>query len=181
MRELIIEAVRVSLTNYNRVLVLKEKDADRYLAIWIGQAEADAIAMKQKGIAVLRPMTHDLLHNVIGDLGARVLRVVVTEMKEGTYFARVFLDAAGKELEVDARPSDAIALAARAEAPIFCEDAVLDAEGVVLDEEGAISEPQGEPGRPPRVREEELEGMSAFRDFIDSLDLDDFGQGSSES
>jgi len=172
MKEVTIEAIRVSLMNYNRVVVLKEKDADRYLTIYIGAAEADAIAIRLQQVSVARPMTHDLLTNVMGELGARVTRVVVTEVKNDTYFARLYVDLDDRQLEIDSRPSDAIALAVRAEAPIFVEEDVIDQAGVLLDDEGAIAS-EDEPLRQP-VKPEELEKMSAFRDFIESLDMDDF-------
>ena len=136
MKEVSIEAIRVSLMNYNRVVVLKEKDADRYLTIYIGAAEADAIAIRLQDVSVARPMTHDLLTNVMSELGARVTRVVVSEVKNDTYFARLFLTINDQELEIDSRPSDAIALAVRAEVPIFVADAVIDQAGVVLDGPG---------------------------------------------
>ena len=174
MREMTIEAIRVSLMNYHRVVVLKEKDSNRFLPIWIGAPEADAIAVRQQGVSVPRPMTHDLLSSVISQLGSKILRIVVTEITNETFFARILLEVNGEEVEVDSRPSDAIALAVRAEVPIFCEDVVLDQAGVLLDEVGAVAE-TGDRDTPPKVRAEELEGMSAFRDFIDGLDLDDFG------
>ena len=172
MKEVSIEAIRVSLMNYNRVVVLKEKDADRYLTIYIGAAEADAIAIRLQDVSVARPMTHDLLTNVMSELGARVTRVVVSEVKNDTYFARLFLSINDREVEIDSRPSDAIALAVRAEVPIFVADAVIDQAGVVLDDQGAVSA-DDESRREP-VKPEELEKMSAFRDFIESLDMDDF-------
>ena len=172
MKEVTIEALRVSLMNYNRVVVLKEKDADRYLTIYIGAAEADAIALRLQEVNVARPMTHDLLTNVMSELGARVVRVVVTEVKNDTYYARLYLDVNDQELEIDSRPSDAIALAVRAEAPIFVEDAVIDAAGVLLDDQGLVT--GEEEDKPEPVKPEELEKMSAFRDFIESLDMDDF-------
>ena len=176
MQEMTIEAIRVSLMNYNRVVILKEKDSNRFLPIWIGSAEADAIAIKQQGVNVARPMTHDLLTNVIGELGSSVQRIVVSEINNDTFFARIHLTLDGEDLEIDSRPSDAIALAVRSDAPIFCEDEVLERAGVLLDEGGSIVDAGGEPAARPPVREEELEGMSAFRDFIDGLDLDDFGE-----
>ena len=126
MKEVSIEAIRVSLMNYNRVVVLKEKDADRYLTIYIGAAEADAIAIRLQDVSVARPMTHDLLTNVMSELGARVTRVVVSEVKNDTYFARLFLTINDQELEIDSRPSDAIALALRAGAPLFVRQSVAD-------------------------------------------------------
>lgn len=177
MQEMIIEAIRVSLMNYNRVVILKEKDSNRFLPIWIGAAEADAITLKQQGVKVSRPMTHDLLANVIGELGSSVQRIVVSAISDDTFIARIYLTRNGEDLQIDSRTSDAIALAVRTDAPIFCEDEVLDQAGVVLDEDGSIVDAGGEPpARRPPVREEELEGMSAFRDFIDGLDLDDFGE-----
>ena len=177
MQEMIIEAIRVSLMNYNRVVILKEKDSNRFLPIWIGAAEADAITLKQQGVKVSRPMTHDLLANVIGELGSSVQRIVVSAISDDTFIARIYLTRNGEDLQIDSRTSDAIALAVRTDAPIFCEDEVLDRAGVVLDEDGSIVDAGGEPpARRPPVREEELEGMSAFRDFIDGLDLDDFGE-----
>ena len=171
MKEVTIEALRVSLMNYNRVVVLKEKDADRYLTIYIGAAEADAIAIRLQNVSVQRPMTHDLMTNVMQELGANVTKVVVTEVRNDTYYARLFLNVNNEQVEIDSRPSDAIALAVRAEAPIFVEDAVIDQAGVLLDDEGLIAD---EEGRPEPVKPEELEKMSAFRDFIESLDMDDF-------
>ena len=176
MQEMTIEAIRVSLMNYNRVVILKQKDSNRFLPIWIGAAEADAIALKQQGVNVARPMTHDLLANVIGELGSNVQRIVVSDIEKDTFISRIHLTLNGEELEIDSRTSDAIALAVRTDAPIFCEDEVLDQAGVLLDEDGSIVDAGGEPAARPAVREEELEGMSAFRDFIDGLDLDDFGE-----
>ncbi len=176
MQEMTIEAIRVSLMNYNRVVILKEKDSNRFLPIWIGAAEADAIALKQQGVSVARPMTHDLLANVIGELGSGVQRIVVSDIEKDTFISRIHLTLNGEDLEIDSRTSDAIALAVRTDAPIFCEDEVLDQAGVLLDEDGSIVGASGEPSARPPVREEELEGMSAFRDFIDGLDLDDFGE-----
>ena len=175
MLEMTIEAVRVSLMNYNRVVILKEKESNRFLPIWIGAPEADAIAIKQNGAPVARPMTHDLLANIIEELGSKIVRIVVNDISKNTFFARVYIDFNGTELEIDSRPSDALALAVRADVPIYCEESVLDEAAVQMDDDGGLlNAPSGEE-RPPAVREEELEGMSAFRDFIDSLDLDDFG------
>jgi bifunctional DNase/RNase len=169
-----IESIRLSLTNYQRVVILREKDADRYLPIWIGPAEADAIAVRLQDVNVARPMTHDLLRNLIEQLGARLVYIVVNELSNDTFYARIVLDVNGETMEVDSRPSDAIALAVRAEAPIFAEEAVLDRAGVVLDEEGQPSETEEGLGR--KVDEAELERLGAFKDFIEGLDLDDFDE-----
>lgn len=174
MIEMSIEGIRVSLMNYQRVVILKEKDANRYLPIWIGPAEADAITVRLQDVSVARPLTHDLLRDVMEKLGAQVECVIVNDLAEDTFFARIVLNANGERIEVDSRPSDAIALAVRVQVPIYAEDAVLDKAGVELDKEGQPldSAPQQEGISKPN--EEELERMSAFRDFIEGLDLDDF-------
>jgi bifunctional DNase/RNase len=166
MIEMSIESIRVSLVNYQRVVILKEKGAERYLPIWIGPAEADAIAVRLQEVAVARPLTHDLLRSVIDALGAQINCVIVNDLANDTFYARVLLDVDGRSVEIDSRPSDAIALAVRAEVPIYAEESVLDKAGVVLDGEKALDKATVDP--------EELERMSAFREFIETLDLDDF-------
>jgi len=173
--ELTVEGIRVSLMNYQRVIILKEKESDRYLPIWIGPAEADAIAVRLQEVSVPRPLTHDLLRNVLEQLGARVDCIVVSDLANDTFFARIMLSVNGEQMEVDSRPSDAIALAVRAQVPIFADDAVMEKAGVLLDKEGEALETQAlRPEQRKKVDEEELQRMSAFRDFIESLDLDDF-------
>src|SRR2546425_10113368 len=176
--ELTIESIRVSLMNYQRVVILKEKDSDRYLPIWIGPAEADAIAVRLQEVAVARPLTHDLLRSVIDSLGASVEYVVVNELSNDTFFARIMLQVDGRNMEIDSRPSDAIALAVRVQVPIFADESVLGKAGVKLDEEGkALEALTGEGADQPReVSPEELEKLSPFRDVIEGLDLEDFGK-----
>lgn len=174
MKELSIESIRLSLMNYQRVVILREKDSDRYLPIWIGPMEADAIAVRLQDVSVARPMTHDLLRNTIEQLGGRVVHILVNDLMNDTFFARIVLDVQGTTMEIDARPSDAIALAVRVEAPIYVEESVLDRAGVVLDEDEGSSEAV-ESGRQARpVDPAELERLGAFKDFIEGLDLDDF-------
>lgn len=176
MIELTIESIRVNLVNYQRVVILKEKNADRYLPIWIGAAEADAIAVRLQDVAVARPLTHDLLRSVIDSLGATIEYIVVNDLSNDTFFARVVLTQDGRTLEIDSRPSDAIALAVRAKVPIYAEESVLEKAGVLLDKEGEPVEGAEEHAieRTTKPSPEELEKMSAFREFIESLDLDDF-------
>ena len=175
MKELSIESIRLSLMNYQRVVILREKDTDRYLPIWIGPAEADAIAVRLQDVSVVRPLTHDLLRNLIEQLGARVAYIVVNDLSNDTFYARIVLDVKGETMEVDSRPSDAIALAVRTEAPIYVEDSVLDRAGVVLDEEGQPAEVgEGRRERSAPVDPAEIERLGAFKDFIEGLDLDDF-------
>jgi bifunctional DNase/RNase len=169
--ELSIESIRVSLMNYQRVVILREKSSDRYLCIWIGPAEADAIAVQLQEVAVARPLTHDLLRSVIDQLGAQVSYILVSDLANDTFFARIVLDVNGSSMEIDSRPSDAIALAVRAKVPIFAEESVLERAGVLLDKDGETIERAAER---QRVDPAEIERMSAFKDFIESLDLDDF-------
>ena len=174
MIEMTIESIRVSLRNYQRVVILREQDSDRYLPIWIGPAEADAIAVRLQEQSVARPLTHDLLNNVIGEFGAAVRFVVVNDLENDTFFARIHVEHEGRTIEVDSRPSDAIALAVRAGVPIYVSESVLDRAGVLLNAEGERVE---DPGQPPAVTPEELEKLSAFSDFIGELDLDNLGEG----
>jgi bifunctional DNase/RNase len=177
MIEMVIDSIRVSLMNYQRVVILKEKLADRYLPIWIGPNEADAIAVKLQGVHVPRPLTHDLLSSVIHTMGANVNSVMVTDLKNDTFFAKITLDIDGSQLEVDSRPSDALALAVRVEAPIFVDESVLDKAGILLDKDTGKPifddiEQNFKVGH--KVSDEELRNLSAFRDFIDTLDWEDF-------
>lgn len=177
MVELTIESIRVSLMNYQRVVILKEKDADRYLPIWIGPAEADSIAVRLQEVAVARPLTHDLLRSIIDTLGASVEYVLVSDLSNDTFFARIMLQVDGRSLEIDSRPSDAIALAVRAQVPIFADESVLDRAGVRLDAEGALEglTDEGAEGA-KEVSPEELEKLGPFRDVIEGLDWDEFGK-----
>jgi uncharacterized protein len=176
LRELIIDSIRVGLRHYRRVVVLKEKDADRYITIWIGADVADAIALRLQDVGVPRPQTHDLMLTLVQELGGTVKQVSVTDLREDTFFATIHVDLDGRELEVDSRPSDAIALAVRAGVPIFVSDEVMDRAGIVLDEVGLEDESEeDENPRPPT--QEELEKLAVFRDFVAGLDLDDLGKG----
>ena len=173
MLELEIESIRVRQETQQRAVVLKVKDSDLYLPIFIGQFEVEAIRFKLMGVEVQRPMTHDLLGSVIGDLGGSIHSIVVSELKNDTFFAKIVIDSNGSLIEIDARPSDALALAVRSEAPIYAEDEVVEKAGVSLDFEKQDSSEEDDEGK--QVNEEELEGLSAFTDFIDSLDLEDIG------
>jgi bifunctional DNase/RNase len=178
MIEMTIDSIRVSLMNYQRVVILKEKVAKRYLPIWIGPAEADAIAVRLQGVNVPRPLTHDLLGLVIDSLGASIDSIIVSDLKSDTFYAKIILDVDGSQIEIDSRPSDALALAVRAEVPIYADEAVLDKAGILLDEETGkpiIEETEEADGSEKKVSDEEMKKkMSAFYDFINTLDLDDF-------
>jgi len=176
MVEMTIDSIRVSLMNYQRVVILKEKDSERYLPIWIGPAEADAIAVRLQGVTVPRPLTHDLLRSVIDALGAMIDSIIVSDLKNDTFYAKLILNVDGGQLEIDSRPSDAIALAVRAEVPIYTEEAVLDKAGIILDREtGKPLMEETAAGTDEKVSDEEIKNkMPAFYDFINTLDLDDF-------
>jgi bifunctional DNase/RNase len=172
--EVFVESIRVNMANYKRVVMLKEKTSSRYLPIWIGHFEADAIAIPMQKVPVSRPLTHDLLRSAISTLGARLEHVIINDLADETFYAKLILDQNGKTIEVDARPSDAIALAIRAEVPIFVEDKVIDSAGMVFEgeEEAEGETPRGEDESP--VDEEKL---AVFRQFINALELDDQEKG----
>lgn len=173
MIEAKIHSIRMSLVTQHRVVILKEVDAERYLPIWIGAYEADAIAVELQDVSVSRPLTHDLLCSVIGELGAKVMSILINDLHDDTFFARIIMDVNGRHVEVDSRPSDALALAVRVESPIFIDEAVMDKAGVLLDGQGREQQAV-EQGSAVKVDDEKL---SIFRDFINSLDLDDLGKG----
>jgi bifunctional DNase/RNase len=151
------------------------------LPIWIGPSEADAIAIQLQEVSVPRPLTHDLLRTMIDTLGGVVNSIVVNDLNNDTFYAKIILNVNGRHLEVDSRPSDAIALAVRVKVPIYAEESVLEKAGVVLDQEGRPVQPESGPGQGEgkKVDEAELKRMSAFKDFINTLDLDDLGKGKS--
>lgn len=180
MMELVIDSIRVSLLNHQRVVILKQKEVDRYLPIWIGPPEADAIAVRLQEVSVPRPLTHDLLHNSIKDLGGVIDHIVVSSMENDTYYATIVVQQGDKLVEIDARPSDALALAVRASVQIFAAPEVMEKCGVRLDKDSglAVVGQDGEPFEPTSkvggpVGAEEAEKLSAFADFIESLDLGD--------
>ena len=175
MPEMVIDSIRVSLMNYQRVVILKEKEADRYLPIWIGPAEADSIAVKLQDVSVPRPLTHDLLENVISNLGAKIDHINVSTLNDDTFYANIILNVDGRIIDIDSRPSDAIALAVRAKVPIFVDDSVLDKAAVLIDKKtGNVIVPENQEAEVKEVTEEEMRRLSAFQDFINDLDLEDF-------
>ena len=140
MRELEIESIRVRQETQQRAVVLRVKDSDLFLPIFVGHFEVEAIRLKLMDVDVQRPMTHDLLGAVIGNLGGSVDRIVLSELKNDTFYAKILVEYNGATIEIDSRPSDAIALAVRANAPIFAEEDVVEQAGVNLDNEIAEAE-----------------------------------------
>jgi uncharacterized protein len=170
--EMAVDSIRVHMPTHQHVVILKEKEAERYLPIWIGIHEANAIALKITGITPERPITHDLLVNVLGAVDVKVSRVVVTSLSNEVFYARIMASLDGRDLDIDARPSDAIAVAVRVGAPIFVADEVLDKAGV-LPEAGGDSEGEAEGG------EQDEEKLAIFREMINSMDLPDLGDATS--
>ncbi len=167
-----IDSVRVSLMSQHRIVVLREEEGERYLPIWIGPFEADAITIQLQEMEVSRPLTHDLLKNVIELLGGDVIRVVINDLQNDTFYARIVLqNETGETIEVDSRPSDAIALAVRVDAPIYVEDEVMDRAGMEPEEELALVKEE-ETEENEDVFEESEEDLDVFRDFIEGLDID---------
>src|SRR5690349_2822128 len=168
MIEAKIHSIRMSLVTQHRVVILKEVNAERYLPIWIGAYEADAIAVELQDVSVSRPLTHDLLRSVIGELGATVQSILVNDLHDDTFYARIVMDVNGRYVEVDSRPSDALALAVRVKSPIYVDDAVMDKAGVLLDSDGNTTKAPSAKNERSKVDDEKL---AVFRDFINSLDL----------
>ena len=159
-----LTAVRVELPSQTPILLLQEADgANRTLPIYIGPAEAQAIAYALQGVVTPRPMTHDLMRDLLAELGATVDCVVITELRDRTFFAEIRLRVGGQQHTVSARPSDAVALAARVNATIYAEDALVEAEGVVLQTE-----------EPEEGAEENDDLVSEFRQFIEGVNPEDF-------
>jgi bifunctional DNase/RNase len=172
MIESVVESIRVSLVTNQRVVILKELEGERYLPIWIGPFEAEAIAMELQGVEAARPLPYDIMKTIIGDLGGAVRRILVTTLRDDVFFATIVIEAAGRQVEVDARPSDAIALAVRTKVPIFVDESVMESAGVLFGEDEEESE--GEPK--PKTSRVDDEKLSSFRDFINSLDFTDEGK-----
>ena len=158
MQEMVIYGVSFDMVGKQPIVLLKTADGNKFLPIWIGHPEAAAILMKLQGASTPRPMTHDLVTEMLGQLDARVIRIAVTELRENTFYAMITVAIDGGEIEIDSRPSDAIALAVRADAPIFAADSVI--------EESAIEFEQDEPNEEAVVEE--------FKRFLDEVKPEDF-------
>ena len=172
MIEVTIAGLGIAPPSSAPLLLLKERTGERVLPIGIGPLEAQAIAMPLQGVRPPRPMTHDVFATIIAGLGGRLRRVEVTQLTDNTFYARLILDQAGREQVIDIRPSDAVALAVRTETPIYVAEAVFDQAGVVPNE-GAGATPDA---RDPRAEEGVDESkLSPFREFIETLDIDDLG------
>jgi len=176
MIEVIIDSIRVSLMSQHRVVVLKDMNRERFLPIWIGPCEAEAITVKLQEMPAARPLTHDLLRSVIRELGGRVVHILISDLRQDVYYARIVVEVAGEQIEIDSRPSDAIALAVRVSVPIFVSETVMDKAAREPDED-IEKEAAGDSIRGEKIDEKRL---SAFADFVDTLDLDDLEDSSDD-
>lgn len=178
MIEVVIDSIRVSLTSQHRIVVLKDVNSERYLPIWIGPFEADAITIELQEKPPERPLTHDLLKAVIQELGGRVVHVLISNLRNDIYYARIVVEINGRQVEIDSRSSDAIALAVRVKTPIFVAENVMERASIEPDEniedEVATSSALDSTLEEPLEEVEEVDDkkLSAFADFVNSLDLD---------
>jgi uncharacterized protein len=177
MREMVIYGVSFDMVGKQPIVLLKTVDANRFLPIWIGHPEAAAILVKLQNAAPTRPMTHDLLTDVVGQLDAEVVSIAVTEMRDNTYYARITLQQNGSEIEVDSRPSDAIALAVRSGAKIYVADDVIEESGVEFEGDATDEDIAAAAGVPPLA---ELD-PDEFREFLDRVTPDEFAADPDES
>lgn len=171
----IIDSLRVSLTNASRVIILREEHGERYLPIWIGPFEAESITIALQEIELARPQTHDLMRNVIAALNGRLVRVEISALREDVFFADLIIETADSFVSVDARPSDAIAMAVRYQTPIFVEADVLAAAAFEPDPDiSAVNSTPDEPiaSDEPETSEPDVR-LSVFEDFLGNLDLDE--------
>lgn len=172
--EVVIDSLRVSLTNQQRVVVLHEKETENYLPIWIGPYEAEAITIALQEVEVSRPLTHDLLKNVFSRLHGRLQRIEVAELKDDVFYAHIITEQDGETIAIDARPSDAIALAVRAHIPIYVDTEVMAKAGVHPDVEIDEQQSPESPVEDMPAGEGGSEGrLSIFEDFLNKLDLDE--------
>jgi bifunctional DNase/RNase len=167
MVEVVIDSIRVSLMSQQRIVILREVNAERYLPIWIGIYEAESITIALQEVEVARPLTHDLLRNVFNEMNARIVRVEVVALRDDTFYGNIVVEVDGRSMDIDSRPSDALALAVRAHVPILVSGSVMDMAGIVpeadMQEEGETE--GGEVESPER--------LSVFEDFLEGLETEE--------
>ncbi|MEA3350985.1 MAG: bifunctional nuclease family protein [Chloroflexota bacterium] len=173
MVEVAIDSIRVSLMNQQRIVILRELETERYLAIWVGVYEAEHLTIALQDINVSRPLTYDLFLNMLESLDAQILRVEVVSLRDETFYGNVVLEINGQVSSIDARPSDAINLAVRYNAPIFVAREVMDVAGITPDEDLVSTD---EPKEGETLPEEDEERLSIFEDFLGQLDEDNEGK-----
>ena len=171
MVEVVIDSIRVSLMNQQRIVILREVDQERYLAIWVGVYEAEHLTIALQDVEVSRPLTYNLFDSILKALNARILQVEVVALREETFFGNIVVEANGQILNIDSRPSDAINLAARANVPILVSSEVMEAAGIVPEEDEVSEEAEYSEEAPTAAEGEER--LSVFEDFLEQLNLDD--------
>ena len=179
MVEVVIDSVRVSLMSSQRVVVLRQTDMERYLPIWVGPFEAESITVALQEVEVSRPMTHDLLKNIISLLNSKLLRIEIVALKEDIYYGNIVAETDGKIINLDSRPSDAIALAVRAHVPVMVSQAVMDEAGIVPEknlQEEASSEPAEKLSPGVEAGPEDEKRLDVFEDFLKKLGTDKGGE-----
>jgi uncharacterized protein len=173
MIEVQIDSVRVHLMTPQRLVVLKQLDSERYLPIWVGPYEAEAITIALQEVEMIRPLTHDLLKNVFGAFNARVLRIEIVKLQEEIFYGNIVAEVNGKEVNVDSRPSDAIALSVRAHVPILVDPSVMDAAGIIPEADMPEDSLEPEKSEPAPLTKEGTERLSVFEDFLEKLEFDE--------
>ena len=183
MVEATIESIRVSMVTQNRVVILREVGGHRHLPIWIGSYEAEAIALELQGVTPTRPLPYDLMCTMLEELGAEIDRIMITDLNHKVYYATIVLVVGDRTIEIDARPSDALALAIRCDARILIDDNVMETASISVLDESDIDQTEsdtmysGDSGETPQPETLEGPDLDVFREFINSLDLDDFDKG----
>lgn len=172
MIEVIIDSIRVHLMAPQRVVVLKQANTERYLTIWVGPYEAEAITVALQEVEMIRPLTHDLLKNIFGAFNARIVRVEIVKLQDDIFYGNIVAEADGRELHIDSRPSDAIAIAVRAHVPILVHRDVMDTAAMEPDQDIPESSAPSKKEPPPPLSDEASDRLSVFKDFIDKLDID---------
>ena len=172
MIEVQIDSVRVHLMTPQRLVVLKQIGSERYLPIWVGPYEAEAITVALQEVEMIRPLTHDLLKNVFGAFNARIKRIEIVKLQNEIFYGSIVAEVDGREVNVDSRPSDAIALSVRAHVPILVHFSVMDEAGIVPEQDVSEESETTEISEPAPLSEEGTERLSVFEDFLEKLEFD---------
>jgi bifunctional DNase/RNase len=172
MIEVQIDSVRVHLMTPQRLVVLKQIGSERYLPIWVGPYEAEAITVALQEVEMIRPLTHDLLKNVFGAFNARIKRIEIVKLQNEIFYGNIVAEVEGREVNVDSRPSDAIALSVRAHVPILVHFSVMDEAGIIPEQDIPEEEELAQKAEPTPLSEEGTERLSVFEDFLEKLEFD---------
>jgi len=172
MIEVVIDSIRVHLMAPQRVVVLKQTNAERYLTIWVGPYEAEAITVALQEVEMVRPLTHDLLKNIFSAFNAHITRVEIVKLQDDIFYGNIIAEVNGREMHIDSRPSDAIAIAVRSHVPILVHSSVMDAAAQTPEQDLPEGSPPLRKDTPIPPSEDGSDRLSVFKDFIDKLDID---------